>query len=206
MVADCAAPGVFAPLYLVVVCAACWCLGPRAGYGVGFAGALLAVAAYVAAGDWRHPLLLASAVAVRLVTFCFVAATFAGCRTLYDRASYLAQRDLMTGALNQESFREQAIKTLETAKAGDQTMLLTILDLDDFKSLNNRHGHAAGDAVLRTFARGVGAIIRREDYFGRLGATSLRSWPPFDPRRTGRSWPPRCISDCRRCWRRHPTR
>lgn len=178
MVADSAAPGVFAPLLLLVVCAACWCLGTRAGYGVGFALAALSVVPYVVDGDWRHPWLLALAVAVRLATFCFVAATFAGCRTLYDRALFMAQRDRMTGALNPESFRERSIGTVEAARATGQTMLLAILDLDDFKSLNNRHGHAAGDAVLRAFARGASGIIRAEDHFGRLGGDEFAFLAP----------------------------
>lgn len=185
MVADYAAPGVFAPLYLLVVCAACWCLGPRAGYGIAFFGAILATAAFLFASDWRHPLLLALAVGVRLATFGFVAATFAGCRTLYDRASFLAERDRMTGALNPESFREQAMQAFEAAKTGNRTMLLAILDLDDFKSLNNRHGHAAGDAVLRALAHGVSAIVRREDHFGRLGGDEFAFLAPVRSQRDG---------------------
>jgi diguanylate cyclase (GGDEF)-like protein len=185
MAADYTAPSVFAPLYLVVVCAACWCLGRRASYGVALGDAFLAILAYIAAGDWRHPILVGLAVAVRFATFCFVASIIAGCRTLYDRSQFLAHRDRMTGALNQETFRERAIDTMEMAKASEQTMLLAILDLDDFKTLNNRHGHAAGDAVLRAFARAAKGILRREDQFGRLGGDEFAFLAPVDSHRDG---------------------
>lgn len=183
--ADLYAPGVFAPLFHVVVCVACWCLGTRAGYGVAFVGAALTILPFSVIGDWQHPWLLAIAVSVRLATFCFVAATIAGCRTLYDRAVFMAQRDRMTGALNHESFHERMIEAMKTARATDQTMLLAILDLDDFKSLNNHHGHAAGDAVLRAFARGAKAIIQQKDQFGRLGGDEFAFLAPVHSHRDG---------------------
>lgn len=44
-----------------------------------------------------------------------------------------------------------------------------LLDLDDFKAANDRAGHLAGDEILRAFAKGVSAIMRREDLIGRIG-------------------------------------
>src|SRR3546814_14264703 len=47
--------------------------------------------------------------------------------------------------------------------------MLVLLDLDDFKAANDRAGHLAGDEILRAFAKGVSAIMRREDLIGRIG-------------------------------------
>jgi hypothetical protein len=75
----------------------------------------------------------------------------------------------MTDALNKETFRERLIHRLDLAVPARQSFLLAILDLDDFKGINNRHGHVAGDEVLRAFAQGARKTIRREDDFGRIG-------------------------------------
>src|SRR3546814_4567605 len=47
--------------------------------------------------------------------------------------------------------------------------LLVLLDLDNFMAANDRAGHRAGDEILRAFAKGVSAIMRREDLIGRIG-------------------------------------
>ena len=114
-------------------------------------------------------LALAVRVAVCLATFLFVAAIIASFRRSFDREHYLALRDRMTGALNKEIFHQHARAALDTAARSGQTLLLAILDLDDFKAVNNAYGHAGGDAVLRAFAQGAAEIIRREDDFGRVG-------------------------------------
>ncbi|MFD1961745.1 GGDEF domain-containing protein [Novosphingobium panipatense] len=75
----------------------------------------------------------------------------------------------MTGALNHQVFYCRAGKRIEAAGRSNATLLLVMLDLDDFKAINSTHGHGAGDAVLRTFADSLSAIVRREDLVGRLG-------------------------------------
>ena len=44
-----------------------------------------------------------------------------------------------------------------------------MLDIDQFKAVNDRHGHAAGDAVIIEFAHRIASVLRRYDYFARLG-------------------------------------
>jgi len=75
----------------------------------------------------------------------------------------------MTGMLNKEVFDNRLRQGIRDAAHTGQTLLLVILDLDDFKAVNNRHGHQAGDEVLRTFAKGASSIMRREDLIGRIG-------------------------------------
>ena len=80
-----------------------------------------------------------------------------------------AATDPLTGALNRRSFAEQAQAELSRAgRHGRQTAVL-MLDADRFKSINDRYGHAAGDAVLRAFAASVKATLRPSDLLGRLG-------------------------------------
>lgn len=167
---DRAVPGVgFAPVYMTVICAACWRLGPRSGYFVAVVAAFLAVAPSLEAGPAAPPALLATRIAVRIVMFLFIAATITSYRYSYDRELFHAHQDRMTGTLNKEVFHRRSAKVIEDAKHTDQALLLIILDLDDFKAVNSREGHRAGDEVLRAFAKGVSSIMRREDLVGRIG-------------------------------------
>ncbi|GLK44994.1 hypothetical protein GCM10017612_29140 [Novosphingobium resinovorum] len=58
---------------------------------------------------------------------------------------------------------------LNSGARGGDTLVLAILDLDDFKTLNNIHGHAAGDTVLHVLGKRALAMLRPEDVFGRIG-------------------------------------
>ncbi len=158
----------FAPLYIPVICGACWGLGAREGYFVALLTAILAVvpAFHIAV---LSPHLLALRVGIRIATFVFIAATILSFRRSYDREVFHAHRDRMTGTLNKEVFHGRCATAIKEAGRARQPLLLVILDLDDFKAINNREGHLAGDEVLRTFAKGASSIIRREDLIGRIG-------------------------------------
>ncbi|QTH24759.1 MULTISPECIES: GGDEF domain-containing protein [Sphingomonadaceae] len=167
---DRALPGIgFAPVYMTVICAACWRLGPRSGYFVAIVAAFLAVAPSLEAAPAASPAMLVIRVGIRIVMFVFLAATVTSFRYSYDRELFHAHQDRMTGTLNKEVFHRRSAKMMEDAKHKDQTLLLLILDLDDFKAVNSREGHRAGDEVLRAFANGVSSIMRREDLVGRIG-------------------------------------
>src|SRR3546814_6337564 len=66
-------------------------------------------------------------------------------------------------------FHRRCAQAIEDARHTRRTLLLVLLDLDDFKAANDRAGHLAGDEILRAFAKGVSAIMRREDLIGRIG-------------------------------------
>jgi diguanylate cyclase (GGDEF)-like protein len=76
----------------------------------------------------------------------------------------LARMDELTGVLNRRAFNRR----LRDEPQGASGCVL-LLDVDRFKRLNDQHGHAAGDAVLRAFAGTVTAQLRREDVFARFG-------------------------------------
>lgn len=157
------------PLYVPVICAAAWKLGERAGYIVALMAALMATVAYVGGAPGLTGSLVASRGTIRIVTYLFVVTIITSFRRSYDRERFHAHQDRMTGALNKEVFHRRSAKAIEDARRTGQTLLLILLDLDDFKTINNREGHQAGDEVLRTFAKGASSIMRREDLIGRIG-------------------------------------
>jgi diguanylate cyclase (GGDEF)-like protein len=81
----------------------------------------------------------------------------------------LALTDELTGLLNRRGFHEVLHRNLLSAARYEETGLLAYIDLDNFKSVNDRCGHAAGDEVLRTVGSFLSRSIRATDYAARLG-------------------------------------
>jgi diguanylate cyclase (GGDEF)-like protein/PAS domain S-box-containing protein len=80
-----------------------------------------------------------------------------------------AETDPLTDLPNRRKLEQSMEEAVETAKAEDRTLSVLVLDLDDFKRVNDVHGHDAGDAVLRAVARSLEAALRPCDLAGRLG-------------------------------------
>jgi len=81
-----------------------------------------------------------------------------------------ADHDGLTGLLNRRAFEHRLHQRLDTAPTqGRGGLALLWLDLDHFKAINDRHGHPAGDAVLRAIAATIAGCCRPDDLSARLG-------------------------------------
>ena len=89
-------------------------------------------------------------------------------RQLLPELISLAQTDSLSGVLNRGAFLEAAHYHLEQLDV-DQPMVVALIDIDHFKSINDTYGHAAGDEVIRRMAEFLKAAVRRGDLVGRLG-------------------------------------
>lgn len=81
----------------------------------------------------------------------------------------LANRDHLTGLYNRRYFFEAAERELSKIKREPAAVTLLWIDVDHFKSINDQHGHAAGDRVLAFFGRLVQSMFRRSDLIARMG-------------------------------------
>ncbi|TSE23458.1 Response regulator PleD [Tepidimonas sediminis] len=90
-------------------------------------------------------------------------------QAIIDGLCLLSQRDALTGLPNRRAFEARARQELDRASRAGETPLLLLVDLDHFKMVNDRHGHAAGDAVLRTVAQALQRSVRPMDTVARLG-------------------------------------
>lgn len=79
-----------------------------------------------------------------------------------------ARIDLLTGVLNKLTFEEYAANILSTS-AKEEKRALIILDIDDFKIVNDTYGHAAGDRVLENMGSILKECFSEDDYLGRIG-------------------------------------
>jgi len=85
------------------------------------------------------------------------------------RMEELATTDGLTGCINRSTTDALLAHTLERGRREGAPVAFALLDLDHFKRVNDRFGHAAGDAALRAFAQAVKSRLRSSDVLGRMG-------------------------------------
>ncbi|WP_237763299.1 GGDEF domain-containing protein [Thiobacillus denitrificans] len=88
---------------------------------------------------------------------------------LHAELKELANRDSLTGLLNRRAFHEHAAQMLRTARRRKESAALLMIDLDHFKEVNDRFGHAEGDHVLKMVAAALKATARGNDIVARYG-------------------------------------
>jgi len=85
------------------------------------------------------------------------------------RLEHQAQTDSLTGLFNHRSFHERLLTALQDASRTHKPVAVLMLDIDDFKRVNDVYGHGVGDELLRTLADALRACVRPEDVVCRLG-------------------------------------
>jgi diguanylate cyclase len=83
--------------------------------------------------------------------------------------SDLVATDPLTGALNRRGFEDLFDREAARAEREARPLAVAVLDLDHFRRINERHGHAGGDAVLRHLVKVIGGALRGDDVIARLG-------------------------------------
>ena len=117
-------------------------------------------------------------VATLLVTGYLIAIARDRLTRLIASLSDAAHRDPLTDLLNRRGFQEVFDLELERARRADQPLSLIVGDLDRFKRVNDAHGHAAGDAVLRRVADAIRGAKRGFDRAARVGGEEFAVLAP----------------------------
>jgi diguanylate cyclase (GGDEF)-like protein len=97
-------------------------------------------------------------------------------------ARELAETDPLTGCLNRRSINEAGEALLAAARVDHRAIAVALLDLDNFKHVNDLHSHQAGDAILRAAAERLRAILPQGAILARIGGDEFACILPFDPR------------------------
>lgn len=156
-------------LYLVPVLVATWYEGIW--WGVAFT--LLAMALRLVVEVEQQAGMTVALSFVNQLSFAAVAGiamvTFRHLRATQEQLSRLATNDPLTNLVNARAFSARLTQELERNRRYPRPLALLYLDLDDFKVINDSHGHQTGDAVLRLVAEAMRSSVRQADVVGRLG-------------------------------------
>ncbi|GAB4578643.1 MAG: hypothetical protein Fur0022_13790 [Anaerolineales bacterium] len=160
----------FSLFYILPVSVAAWTLSARGGYLVGMASALTwGVANLVAGQAYSSPVILVWNVLMRLGFFSFITFLLAELHEALAFERTLARTDALTGILNRRAFMEMLKVEIERIKRHQRPATLLYVDIDNFKTINDQHGHQAGDQLLEMVAQTILKNIRAIDTVARLG-------------------------------------
>jgi diguanylate cyclase (GGDEF)-like protein len=158
------------PLYFLPVIAVSLRLGRWAGLATAVACASTWLTANGPAGWTRSsPVVTAVNALVMLITFVFISLLTASQRSWLERERALSRTDGLTGLRNTRGFYELAATEIARSNRYRRPLTLAYVDLDNFKEVNDRYGHARGDEVLVVAARALRRASRSTDVVGRLG-------------------------------------
>ncbi len=101
---------------------------------------------------------------------------------------HLSRHDGMTGIANRPHFVDCATRALAEARKGGREACVVLCDLDHFKSINDRYGHATGDYVIKQVVSACQRLLHEHDVFGRLGGEEFGIVLPTCNAEQGRLW------------------
>ena len=98
-------------------------------------------------------------------------------------ARQLAETDPLTGFLNRRGFNECVNRLIEAARDTEKSVVLLMIDLDNFKQVNDFNGHNTGDMLLRECARRIAGCLPRQSLIGRIGGDEFAAAFPIESSR-----------------------
>lgn len=162
----------FMLLYLVPVSVGAWLFGRITGFLMAVAGTIASLlpesaAVFLSAG-FIPPRILADGT-ITLIVFATATLWLARIKATLKNERALARTDFTTGAMNKRYLHDMIEMEIRRFKRYQRTFTVGMIDLDNFKSVNDRFGHPAGDDILRLVAETLGSNLRDTDTVARIG-------------------------------------
>ncbi|WP_134699166.1 GGDEF domain-containing protein [Ammoniphilus sp. YIM 78166] len=100
----------------------------------------------------------------------------------YDRVRYLSEKDVLTETYNRRFIHEMFPKLIALTERKNETMAVTLIDVDNFKCINDTYGHQTGDLVLQRISQLLSKQVRSSDTIARWGGDEFLVIAPFTDR------------------------
>lgn len=153
------------PIFLAV-----WFVGKRAGVMIVIlSGAVWMTLALTTSRQYSHPSIPYWNIATRLCFILIFANILTSLKKVLEHEHELARTDYLTGVANRRYFYELADMEIKRARRHNRPFSVTYMDIDDFKEVNDRFGHSAGDTLLKTITETIKSDVRIIDTVTRLG-------------------------------------
>ncbi len=155
--------------YWIPIALAAWRGGRRSGVLIAVLCDLSYIAANYRIAAVSGPLVLYWNAAIRLGSYLITALLVAELKLSFDRLRDLSQNDFLTGAYNARAFYRLAEEERARGQRYRHPLTVAYMDIDNFKTVNDTHGHGTGDALLIAVARTIRSHLRRTDVLARMG-------------------------------------
>ena len=160
----------FSIFYVIPITIGAWYSGKRAGLVLSLFSAALWLTADLTSGHYyTHPAIPYWNALVRLSFFIITALLTATLKKHLQIEKELSRKDELTGLLNRRAFKEDANILFALSARNGRPISLGYIDIDNFKMINDIHGHDEGDRVLKTVTETFRSALRKTDLASRLG-------------------------------------
>ncbi len=156
-------------LQTIPVVLATWKVGRTAGIMLAIGGPLLALQTEVTLYSGEGVPIIVFNELLRMGVFVMAALALWQIRRQGAELARLSMTDALTSLGNRRSFIKRGVEAVARARRTPQPLSLVFIDLDNFKQVNDEHGHDTGDMVLQVVANSIRAGLRDTDFAARLG-------------------------------------
>ncbi|WP_187278635.1 GGDEF domain-containing protein [Methylobacterium sp. WL64] len=167
------------PLFIPLIALAGWRLGLRASCFVTVLACLLNIFPHHVHEVGLNPEVAIARGIIRFSAYGFTVAVIHALRRAYDRERVRATHDALTNALNRAAFERELETLLDGREPGDHAVALAMIDVDDFKRINDTHGHGAGDHALRELTAAATSALHGRGRLYRLGGDEFAALMPI---------------------------
>jgi len=156
--------------YLGPVALAAWYAGRLPGVAIAFLSCVSWFVADLAAGNqYSHPAIAVWNAFIRFGFFLITGVLLNALHTTLRAQFHLAKTDSLTGLYGRRVFDDRLKHDIASGQRRKSALTLAYVDVDDFKAVNDTHGHAGGDRVLREIGRVLKGSLRETDTAARVG-------------------------------------
>lgn len=160
----------FSVFYVLPIAVITWASNKKIGLLAAFCSVIVWLAAELHAGKtYQHEFVPIWNTFIRFFLFLVIVLLLTALKTLLEQERTCAYTDFLTSAVNSRHFYQLIQVEYRRSIRSQEPLTLAYIDIDNFKRVNDKFGHVAGDELLKVFADTIKLHIRKTDTLARLG-------------------------------------